>query len=223
MDAVHKVLGREIPVTNAVSAEGAAPVPDAAQPEKAGAASEPPFKLDMADGVQAGPGSGQVPEAGKKIPVVIVGNLTETEVKRLELIHMIQEMHQKGVSIHKIARITGKNRNTVKKYLEGDPYNLCRSNKHGSLDAFRDFIVNAVQDGLTRAAIARQLEGMGYTGTVSNARQYICSVAHEYGLEIAKYSNACLEGVKATAEGRKPKPDYITRKGIFNHLWMVSA
>lgn len=59
---------------------------------------------------------------------------------------------------------------------------------------------------------------MGYTGTVSNARQYICSAARAYGLEIAKYSNACPEGVKATAKGRKPKPDYITRKGIFNHL-----
>lgn len=147
-------------------------------------------------------------------------NLTETEVKRLDLIHMIQELHQKGVSIHEIARITGKNRNTVKKYLEGDPYNLCRSNKHGILDVFRDFIVNAVQSGLTQAAIARQLEGMGYTGTVSNARQYIRSVAREYGLEIAKYSNACPEGVEATAEGREPKPDYITRKGIFDHLWM---
>lgn len=68
MDAVHKALGREIPVTNAVSAEGAAPVPDAARPEKAGAAFEPPFKPDMADGAQAGPESGQVPEVGKKNP-----------------------------------------------------------------------------------------------------------------------------------------------------------
>ncbi len=147
-------------------------------------------------------------------------NLTESEGKRLELIHKIQELHQKGVSVRGIARVTGKNRKTVKKYLEGDPYNHCRSNKQGVLDAFKDFIVKAIRNGMTQSSIAKQLEGMGYSGTASNARQYISSVAREYGLEVAKYSNACLEIEEVTAVGKKPKFDSITRKGIFNHLWM---
>lgn len=145
-------------------------------------------------------------------------NLTESEEKRLELIHKIQEFHQEGISIREIARITGKNRNTVKKYMEGNPLNLCRSNKHGVLETFKDIIVKAVQEGMTQAAIVKRLEGLGYTGTASNARQYISSVVREYGMEIAKYSNTCRQngdGVDKTA-----RVDYITRKGIFNHLWM---
>lgn len=46
-------------------------------------------------------------------------NLTEFELKRRELIHKIQELHQEGNSISEIARIIGKSWKTVKKYLEG--------------------------------------------------------------------------------------------------------
>ena len=155
----------------------------------------------------------------KKIPA-IVDNLTVSEVKRLELIHKIQKLHQEGNSISEITRITGKNWQTVKKYLEGEPYNLCRSNRKGALEVFKDFIVKAIQKGMTQSSIARELIGMGYTGTATNARQYICYAARQYGLEIAKYSNVSSKCKETTNIGQKHKADYITRKGIFNHLWM---
>lgn len=102
--------------------------------------------------------------------------------------------------------------------MEGNPLNLCRSNKHGVLEIFKDIIVKAVQEGLTQAAIVKRLEGLDYTGTASNARQYISSVVREYGMEIAKYSNTCRQN--GDEVDKKAKVDYITRKGIFNHLWM---
>lgn len=61
---------------------------------------------------------------------------------------------------------------------------------------------------------------MGYTGTATNARLYICSIARQYGLEIAKYSNVFSQCRETTNTGGKYKVDYITRKGIFNYLWM---
>lgn len=149
---------------------------------------------------------------------VIVDNLSESEGKRRELIKQIQELHKAGVAIREIARITGKERKTVKKYLEGDPDKLCRSNKHGCLDGYKDFIMKSIQSGLTQSTIARQLTTMGYTGTITNARQYICAVAIQSGLDISKYSNT---QAKYDDDGNaKPKVDYITRKGIFNYLWM---
>lgn len=57
------------------------------------------------------------PEEDKKIPC-IVDNFTESEAEKLELIHKIQELHQEGVSIHEIARSTGKHR---KEISEGRP------------------------------------------------------------------------------------------------------
>ena len=155
----------------------------------------------------------------KKIPT-IVDNLTESEAKRLELIHKIQELYQEGNSISEITRITGKNWQTVKKYLDGEPYTLCRSNRQGVLEIFKDFIAKAIQEGMTQSSIARELIGMGYTGTATNARQYICSVARQYGLEIAKYSNRSSKCKETGNTGQKRQVDYITRKGIFKHLWM---
>lgn len=129
-------------------------------------------------------------------------NLSEAETKRRKLIIHIQKLYQKGISIHKIARITGKERKTVKKNLEG----------------YQDFIIKSIQKSLTQSAIARELTSLGYTETISNARQYICTIALHYGMEISKYSN---RQARYNDDGTlKPKLDYITRKGIFNYLWM---
>ena len=59
---------------------------------------------------------------------------------------------------------------------------------------------------------------LGYAGTFTNARQYICKVASANGLEIRKYCNG---SAKYNDDGNKKTDiDYITRKGIFNYLWM---
>lgn len=148
----------------------------------------------------------------------IVDNLTESERNRRQLIIEIQTLHKSGVSIREIARITNKERKTVKKYLEGDPDNLCRSNKHSQLESCTDNIIKNIQDGLTASTIAKQLQDQGYQYTLSNIRQYVTSVAAKYGLEISKYSRTTP---KYEHNGEKKVPvDHVTRKGIFNHLWM---
>lgn len=145
-------------------------------------------------------------------------NLTESEQRRRELIVEIQSLYNTGKSIREIARITGKERKTIKKYVIGDPDFLCKSRKRSPLEAYIDQIVKSIQDGMTASAIAKELKDEGSQYTISNIRQYITSVAKRYGLEVSKYcrnsSNSEEDRVK------NPKMDYITRKGIFNHLWM---
>lgn len=143
---------------------------------------------------------------------------SESEIKRRELILTIQNLRKSGESIREIAHITGKDRKTVKKYLDGDPDLLCKSNVRSPLDKHTGFIINGIREGLTAASIAKQLKASGCNCTISNIRQFITKVAHEHGLEIAKY---CRTSSKYDQEGKPlPKKDYITRKGIFNHLWM---
>lgn len=145
-------------------------------------------------------------------------NLSQIEQKRRKLILQIQELHKLGTSIPEIIQITGKDRKTIKKYLEGDPDKLCHSHAHGSLGKYTSFIIENIQNGLTQSAIARKLAELGYVGTFANARQYICKVAAENNLEIRKY---CNSSAKYNADGsKKIEIDYITRKGIFNYLWM---
>lgn len=149
---------------------------------------------------------------------MIVDNLTESETKRRQLIMEIQKLYKSGVSIREISRITDKNRKTIKKYLEGDPDTLCRSSKRSSLVLCTDSIIKSIKDGMTTSAIAKQLQAEGYQYTLSNIRHYVTNLAKQYGLEISKYNNASA-GCEQNS-GAKQTVDHITRKGIFNHLWM---
>lgn len=145
-------------------------------------------------------------------------NLTEAEHKRAQLIEQVQSLYKSGTAIREITRITGKNRNTVKKYLHGNPDLLCRSNVRSSLDRYTDFIIKSIQSGLTQSTIARKLSELGYNGTLANARSFICKIAAANDLEIRKYSNGSS---KYNDDGsKKIDVDYITRKGIFQYLWM---
>lgn len=56
-------------------------------------------------------------------------NFTDAEKKRLNLITQIQEMYQSKVSIREITRRFKISRQTVRKYIDGDPNILCRSKK----------------------------------------------------------------------------------------------
>lgn len=145
-------------------------------------------------------------------------NLTETEHKRRQLIKQIQTLYKSGTSIREIARMTGKDRHSVRKYLYGDPDLLCRSSVRSPLDTYIDFIIKSIQSGLTQSAIARKLAELGYDGTFTNARLFICKVATANNLEIKKYRNGSC---KYNDDGNKKiNIDYITRKGIFRYLWM---
>lgn len=151
----------------------------------------------------------------------IVDKLSEAEEKRLQLIGQIQAFHKEGLDLSEISRRTGKHSKTVKKYLEGDPTKLCRSNFSGILDQYRDFIITFLQEGLHQAAVIRQLNGLGYDCSDANARVYIKNLRDEYGIKAAGYHHGeRTERLKKGSGSSGEKFDYITRKGVFNHLWM---
>ena len=130
----------------------------------------------------------------------------------------IQEMRREGRLIREIARLTGKERKTVMKYLEGDPDVLCRSKTKSILEQHINFVIKSIEAGLTASSIVRELPKLGYTGTDSYARQFITATARKYGLNISKYSNI-TPGHDGNGR-KKAVAKVITRKGIFNHLWM---
>ena len=107
----------------------------------------------------------------------IVDNFTDSERKRRQLIEEIHNLHKSGVSVSEISRITGKNWKTVKKYLDGDPDILCRSNRRSELTSCIDKIIKSIKDGMTASTIAKQLQAEGYEYTSSNIRHYVKEVA----------------------------------------------
>lgn len=130
MEVVNIILGREVPATNGI------PV----NPSENNA--------DLSTSQM---------ETGKKI-LLNVDNLSEKEQKRRNTIEQIQALHKDGVSVQEISQITGKDRRTVKKYLEGDPQKLCHSNAHGSLEKYTDFIIKNIKSGLTYGRTKKGLQ-----------------------------------------------------------------
>ena len=148
----------------------------------------------------------------------IVDNYTESEKKKYDLIIRIQDLYKNNHSIREIAQITGKDRRTVRKFLIGDPDKLCRIKKHSSLDGYTDYIVKEIMEGKTASTIAKQLKESGENTTLSNIRDFIRRISIQYGLEISKY---CDTSSKYTEDGSKKKQRcYVTRKGIFNYLYI---
>ena len=134
------------------------------------------------------------------------------------MIVTIQNLYTSGESIRTIAKITGKDRRTIRKYITGNTDMLCKSSKRSSLDVHIGFILNNIKEGQTASSIAKQLKEEGCQYTLSNIRQYVMQLAKEHGLEIAKY---CSTSSKNNQNGKSvPKKDYITRKRVFRHLWM---
>lgn len=139
----------------------------------------------------------------------------------MTLITTIQELRSSNTSLAAIANILKKDWRTIKKYINGDPKELCHNNlsmRKSALDIYTDDIINRIKQGMTQSSIAEELINNGYTGTKTNARMYVCLIAQKYGLKLSKYGKAPCSYDEAGNE--KPKVDYITRRGIFNHLWM---
>ena len=144
-------------------------------------------------------------------------NLTSAEETRLNLIQQIQEMYQPEISICEISRRFGIDRRTVSKYLNGDPYVLCRSNRRSCLEKYKDFIIACLSDGKTQSETARLVMNLGCCNTdLGNVRQYVASVIKQYQINVSKYISSTGEKMKS----KKKKVDYVSRKAIFQYLWL---
>lgn len=146
-------------------------------------------------------------------------NYTPAEEKRRQCIIKAQELRENGCSIKEIVKILGRDYKTIRKYIDADPDKTCiGENRHKSeLEGYKNYIINWINEGCTQSDIARKLKESGYNGTSTNARMYVSNLSKRYGLELSKYSKDSTEKGK---EKKKIDADFITRKGIFNHLWM---
>jgi len=80
-----------------------------------------------------------------------------------------------GLSIRKIAQMTGKHRNTVKRYLEGNEFpQYHRRPKEAKLDAFRQTIDDFLSEDAYQATwIYDRLKAMGYMGAYESVKVYV--------------------------------------------------
>jgi len=76
-------------------------------------------------------------------------------------------MHFQGLSIREIARQTGHDRKTIRKYLHADeiPKYGPRPPRPSKLDPFKDYLMGRVAEGIFSAnRLLAEIQGLGYSG-----------------------------------------------------------
>ena len=111
-----------------------------------------------------------------------VDNFSNYSEKRYKKICQIQELLKEGCSYREIARRMGVGRNTIAKYRKGDPKELSMYGIHQSkLDIFHDFILECLHSGKSKSKTVKSIYARGYTGSKSNAFEYLVKIEHREG------------------------------------------
>jgi transposase len=99
----------------------------------------------------------------------------------LKEVVMILELHKQGLSVSAIAERTGKDRATVRKYIQRGlamPVYKPRPLKPITISAFESFITERLKQwpDLSAARLLREITELGYRGCYSTVKQYVARI-----------------------------------------------
>lgn len=152
-----------------------------------------------------------------------VDNRSAFSEKRYKIICQIQNFLKEGCSYREIAKRMGIGRNTIAKYREGDPKELSMYGiRQSKLDPFYDFIIQCLNSRWSKSKTVKALYEKGYSGSTSNAFDYLCKIEQKENecFEPQPYVRTMTECLKYKTGSNGKEIDYITREGVFRHMWM---
>ena len=94
---------------------------------------------------------------------------------------MIHDLHRQGLTIQEIARRTGRDRKTVRKYLEAGmetPVYGPRQPRPSILDPYKDYLRGRLEryPGLTASRLLREIREFGYPGQATTVKDFVREV-----------------------------------------------
>lgn len=147
---------------------------------------------------------------------------------RLGELMMILELHRQGVSITAIARRTGRDPKTIRKYIERGieapvygPRSAGRPNKlAGYLDFLRER-VTAFPD-LTAARLTREIREIGYTGAYTAVKRYLAAIRPQNGPKLYEIRFETPPGVQAQVDFARFVVDFCDDPSSSRIVWLFS-
>ena len=152
-----------------------------------------------------------------------VDNCPGFSERRYQMICQIQKYLKEGCSYREIARRMRIGRNTIAKYREGDPKELSMYGiRQSKLDPFYDFIIQCLNSGWSKSKTVKAIYEKGYCGSISNAFEHLCRIEQKEKkcFEPQPYVRTMTECLKYKTGSTGKEKDYITREGVFRHMWM---
>ena len=130
----------------------------------------------------------------------------------------IHQLYNAGYSYRNISRILKCSRHTVSKFLNADMQSVCSPELTSGVDQFRDYIIKALNQGICRSSIYRELLKLGLRCGKTAAYEYMNKLADFYDIEVSLMRD-CVP-VQKEKQKQIQKYDYLSRKNVFRFLWM---
>jgi transposase len=141
---------------------------------------------------------------------------------------MILELHRQGVSITAIARRTGRDPKTIRKYIErgieAPAYGPRCAGRPSKLAAYLDFLrerVTAFPD-LSAARLTREIRELGYVGAYTAVKRYLAAIRPQNGPKPYEVRFETPPGVQAQVDFARFVVDFADDPGTSRIVWLFS-
>jgi transposase len=145
---------------------------------------------------------------------------------RLGELMMILELHRQGVSITAIARRTGRDPKTIRKYIErgieAPVYGPRQVGRPSKIAPYLDFLrerVSAFPD-LTAARLTREIRDMGYVGAYTAVKRYLAAIRPENGPKPFEVRFETPPGVQAQVDFARFVVEFMDEPGVSRIVWL---
>jgi transposase len=152
----------------------------------------------------------------------------EAAMVRLGELMMILELYRQGLSITAIARRTGRDPKTVRKYIdrgvEAPVYGPRSVGRPSKLASYLDFVrerVTAFPD-LSAARLTREIRELGYVGAYTAVKRYLAAIRPENGPKLYEVRFETPPGVQAQADFARFVVDFTDDPGTSRIVWLFS-
>jgi len=145
---------------------------------------------------------------------------------RLGELMMILELHRQGVSITAIARRTGRDPKTIRKYIErgieAPVYGPRQVGRPSKIAPYLDYLrerVSAFPD-LTAARLTREIRDMGYVGAYTAVKRYLAAIRPENGPKPFEVRFETPPGVQAQVDFARFVVEFADEPGVSRIVWL---
>lgn len=147
---------------------------------------------------------------------------------RLGELMMILELHRQGVPITAIARRTGRDPKTVRKYIErgieAPAYGPRSVGRPSKLAPYLDFLRERVTayPELSAARLTREIRELGYIGAYTAVKRYLAAIRPESGPKPYEVRFETPAGVQAQVDFARFVVDFTDDPGTTRIVWLFS-
>lgn len=147
---------------------------------------------------------------------------------RLGELMMILELHRQGVSITAIARRTGRDPKTVRKYIErgieAPAYSPRTVGRPSKLAPYLDFLRERITafPELSAARMTREIRELGYVGAYTAVKRYLAAIRPEHAPKPYEVRFETPAGVQAQVDFARFVVDFADDPGTTRIVWLFS-